>query len=163
MPVRFVPCILAGLCAFSAASCTQSDCRANWARLALNDFTYIGEYAADARKPIPRHGTAAQQLPVQFRSGVAYVFHSKERLTTEDAAIRLLPRKLRDAGVEILDAPKNSGEFAIPNSGGPRWTIRFRYDGCQGEMYNVVDPALYGSRGSWPPGSLDDYVLVLHK
>ena len=163
MPIRRVPFIVATFCAFSVASCAQGDCPTDWVRLVFTDFTYIGEYAADASKPIPRHGTASQSLPKQFKSAVVYVFHTKERLTTEEAALRLLPRKLRDAGVEILDAPKNSGEFAIPNSGGPRWNIRFRYDGCQGELHNVVDPALYGSRSSWPPGSRDDYVLVFHR
>lgn len=163
MPIRRVPFTLAILCALSAASCAQGDCSADWLRLAFADFTYIGEHTADRSKPIPRHGTASQPLPKQLRAGVVYVFHTKERLTTEEAALRLLPRKLREAGIEILDNPKSSGEFAIPNSGGPRWNIRFRYDGCQGELYNTVDPALYDSRSSWPPGSRDDHVLVLHR
>jgi hypothetical protein len=161
MPIRCVPIIFATL--GSLSSCARGDCRADWIRLAFTDFTYIGEHAADASKPLPRHGTASVPLPKQLKVGVAYVFHTKEQLTTEEAALRLLPRKLRDAGVEILDAPKNSGEFAVPNSGGPRWNIRFRRNGCQGELYNVVDPALYGSRSSWPPGSRDDYVLMLRR
>lgn len=163
MPIRCVPFTVATLYALSTASCAQGDCSADWLRLALADFKYISEYAADPRKPIPRHGTASQPLPKQLRTGFVYVFHTQERITTEEAALTLLPRKLRAAGVEILDGPKSSGEFAIPNSGGPLWNIRFRYQGCQGGLYNVVDPALYGSRNSWPAGSRDDYVLVLHR
>lgn len=147
----------------SLMSCAGRTCPADWVPTAFADFTYVGEFAADSSKPLPRHGETPQVLPKQFKPGVAYVFHATGQLTTEDAALRLLPQKLRGAGIEIADAPKSPGEFAIPNSGGPRWNIRFRYDDCLGELHNVIDPALYGSRRSWPDGSRDDYVLVFHR
>jgi hypothetical protein len=149
--------------ALSMVSCAERACPADWAPTVFSDFTYVGEFAADPSKPLPRHGETLRALPKQFKPGLAYVFHATGQLTTEDAALRLLPQRLRDAGIDIADAPKSLGEFAIPNSGGPRWSIRFRYDYCQGELHNVIDPALYGSRGSWPAGSRDDYVLVFHR
>lgn len=155
-------CVASILVVLCNTSCGRQECHADWARLALTDFTYVGADANDATQPIPRHGSQPQPVPPRFRRGVLYVFHAKDRVDTEEVALRLLPRKFQAAQVEILDAPQSAGEFAIPNSGGPRWNIRFRYGGCEGEVYNVLDPALYDSRSEWPAGSRDDYVVVLH-
>ena len=151
------------LLAFVESGCYRRDCSTRWVPSVFTNFIYIGEFPDDRRVGIPDHTQGVQPLPVRFQKGKAYVFHSKGPVTAVTVALHDLQDRLSDAGVRILDKPKNAGEFGIPNSGGPIWQIRFSHDGCAGEIYDTVDQSLFRSRLGWPDGSHQDYVLVFSK
>ncbi|GEM_PF-1533072 len=143
-----------------ASSCAPSICSPDDIRSALRDFVYVGAFAVDGQS-IPRHGSEFVAFPSAFRGGIRYVFHTTAKVTTEHIAIVTLPERLRATHFTIIDQPRNPGDFAIPNHGGPIWEIRFSKGGCRGRIYNRVDDSLYASRSNWPSGSQDDYILEI--
>lgn len=136
-------------------------CSADWLNQVFSGFTFVGAFPSDPGRPIPRHGGEPRPWPRELRAGLRYVFHSDRMITTEDVAVQLLPGRLKQAHVTVIDYPKTAGEFAIPNLGGPLWHIRFGRGNCEGTLSNRIDPDLLPSRAAWPVGSSDDYIVEI--
>ena len=161
MPARSLALALACIVlAVVPEGCHRGDCSAGWVPEVFANFIYVGQFPDNRKEPIPEHDQEALPLPRQFQKKTAYIFHSKGPVSAEAVAIKDLPQRLKTARVQIVSGPENPGEFGVPNSGGPIWSIRFTSDGCKGEIYNTVDQTLYHDRKTWPDGSREDYILV---
>lgn len=158
MPVRLTVSAV-GSMLLLANSCMQQRCSTEDLEGVFSEFAYVGAFAVRAGVPLPPHGNKSLLFPNSIRQGHQYVFHATKMVTTEHIAIVGLPERLRAARFSILDQPRNPGDFAIVNHGGPIWEIRFSKGSCKGKIYNRIDDSLYVSRSSWPSGSKDDYIL----
>lgn len=146
-----------------ASGCAPQACTADEFKVVFSDFAYVGMFAADKKHPIPPHGNDSLSMPHLIRPGYQYVFHATTRLTTDRVAIVVFPERLRAANFSVLEQPRNPGDFAVPNHGGPIWEIRFANGSCKGRIYNRIDDALFVSRRNWPTASQDDYILEIEK
>ncbi|MEJ1934336.1 hypothetical protein WDZ92_29415 [Nostoc sp. NIES-2111] len=143
------------------SGCAPKGCATDDIKIVFRDFSYVGMFAAVKDHPVPSHGDESLAMPSLIRPGYQYVFHTTTMVTTDRAAILVLPERLRAAHFSILEQPHDIGDFAVPNHGGPIWEIRFAKGSCKGRIYNRIDNALFASRPRWPTGSQDDYILEI--
>lgn len=162
MPTQLAAISIAALLLL-ASGCAPKGCRADEIKIVFSDFAYVGMFASVKDHPIPSHGDESILMPSLIRPGYKYLFHATTMVTTDRIAIVVLPERLRAAHFSILEQPRNPGDFAVPNHGGPLWEIRFAKGSCKGRIYNRIDNALFASRRSWPTGSKDDYILEIEE
>jgi hypothetical protein len=147
----------------AVATGCRTPCSSDELKSVFRDFAYVGVFPKTDAYPLSPHGAGALPLPGSLDHGARYVFHTNTRITTEQVAMTILPQRLKEAGFSVLDAPRNAGDFGVPNHGGPIWEIRFSKGYCKGRIYNRVDDALYASRDGWPSAAMDDYIVEVEE
>lgn len=137
----------------------RSSVRGDFLHTVFADFEYAGELIVSAAYPqtIAQPGS---RPPKKFYANRLYVFQPKGNLETVHFVTEVLPDRLSRAGVKVMSGPRNEGDFAIPDLGGPIWTLQFSQMHYRGRIYNRYNPMLAERRWRMPSGSSDDFVVV---
>lgn len=124
----------------------------------FRDFTYVGSFDG-GEFSLPEHDERNLDLPSVLQPNVRYVFHLHKAVDDLFLATKMLPDRLREAGIAVLSQPRTKQDMIFIDPGNTTWRIRFRQGPHSGEIYNVLDQKMY--RNSEHPGewSRDDYVL----
>jgi hypothetical protein len=131
-------------------------------KTAFSNFDYVGEFGASNFAP-PNHDARATQFPEFLKPDVLYVFHNPKKTDEQDLAMKVLPSRMRAAGITILESPSKLEDFAFVDPGGAAWKIRFRIGSQKGTFYNVLDKKRYYGSDATASIDADDYVLKLDK
>lgn len=127
-------------------------------REVFHDFAYIGSFPADKFAP-PIHDDRTLEIPSVLQPNVLYVFHSHKPVDDLGLATKLLPERLRQAGITVVSQPKSRQDIAFIDPGNTTWKIRFQQGPYLGEIYNVLDQKMYKAGAHVHEWSFDDYVL----
>lgn len=145
---------------FCLVSCSgrKASIEVRLVRTAFNGFTYVGSFPATQYAP-PPHSYKPIELPISLNPGQLYVFHYSGPLDDADFAVNGLPKRLREAGATVLEAPKNKAELPSVDPGDRAWRVVFQYDGRRGTIYNTLDVDLFERGGIEPGGNVNSFIL----
>ncbi len=126
----------------------------------LSDFTLAGsgpsEYPRD--KTVPDHGLDAISVSGPLKLHTQYIFHHRSPMNTEKLALSDLPAKMRNGGLQILNAPQSSRDMLYSYVGGPVFTIKFQEGNHIGFIFSGLCPSFGKQADNGWAGN--DYVLV---
>jgi len=130
----------------------------------FRDFDFVGYGPATFEEngeldhtQIVAHGNAEKSVPLDMQIRTQYVFHYRGgRGDPERLGRDLLPSRLRDLGLKVIEAPGfNGGQFSYPYMGGPYFSITFQDGVHRAVIFNRVHGEVPGK--NW---IVEDYVIV---
>lgn len=131
----------------------------------LTGFTFVGSgpYKGEQSNEavgVARYGTKEQTLPIRPLPGTEYLFIHRRPVDNEKLALVEIPRRLKDAGIEIVKAPASGRDLMYPFIGGPLFRIQIREGSHEGLIYNSVDQELVKGISPSQPWATESYTLV---
>lgn len=94
----------------------------------FSDFEFFGSvpyHDGKNTEPIILQSSEPKRFPERLEIGRAYVFRHRSSVDDEKFALSELPSRLRNAGLEILQAPSSSRDLIASYIGGPFFVIKF--------------------------------------
>jgi hypothetical protein len=80
-------------------------------------------------------------------------------LDDADFAVTEIPKRLREAGATIIEAPSSKAEMPSVDPGDRAWRILFRFGGLSGIIYNALDRDLFQRGGMGFRANVNSFML----
>ena len=94
----------------------------------FSDFEFFGSvpyHGGKDAEPLIVESSEPKPFPKRLELGRAYVFRHRRPVDDEKLALSEIPSRLRNAGLEILQAPASSRDLIASYIGGPFFVIKF--------------------------------------
>jgi len=138
------PCIIM---AITTTGCAKHSVNGDKALAVFSDFSFAGSgvphdfIAKDGQldnTKVIAHGDASLSLPKNTAVRTQYVFHYRGRLNRYDLGISELPTRLKQEGMQDVEAPRSARDMMLLYIGGPLFRITFRQGTHQGMIFTQI-------------------------